>query len=424
MTATDHADQADQADQFVLPDGFDFTDPFLNEDAIPHEEFKALRENSPVHWVTQLAGAYDGMSEESGAGYYAVSKHADVLAISKNGKEWSTAENGAIVRFSEGMTREQVEMQRLILINQDPPDHTAHRAIISRGFTPRSINALEEVMTSRAQSVVREAVAGGSGNFVEDIAAELPLQAIAELIGVPQKDRHKLFDWSNQMLASDDPEIIGDPAVASTEILGYAMEMAADRKASPRDDLVTKLINADKDGRGLTDDEFGFFVILLAVAGNETTRNAITHGMNAFLDNPAQWELWKRERPATMVDEVVRWATPVSVFQRTALTDVDVSGVTIKKGERAALWYASANFDEDVFEDPFTFDILRDPNPHLGFGGHGAHYCIGANLARQEIRVIFEALADHAPDISKVAEPRRLRHSWINGIKDLQVAYS
>ena len=159
---------------------------------------------------------------------------------------------------------------------------------------------------------------------------------------------------------------MGEPEVASAEILGYAMMMAADRKAMPRDDLVTKLINADKDGRGLTDDEFGFFVILLAVAGNETTRNAITHGMDAFLDNPAQWELWKKERPATMVDEVVRWATPVSVFQRTALTDVDVNGVTIKKGERAALWYASANFDEDVFEDPFTFNIARDPNPHVG----------------------------------------------------------
>ena len=177
-------------------------------------------------------------------------------------------------------------------------------------------------------------MAKGSGNFVEDVAAELPLQAIAELIGVPQEDRHKLFEWSNQMLASDDPDIVGDPEAASAEILGYAMMMAADRKATPRDDLVTKLINADKDGRGLTDDEFGFFVILLAVAGNETTRNAITHGMDAFLDNPDQWELWKKERPATMVDEVVRWATPVSVFQRTALNDVEVNGVTIKKGER------------------------------------------------------------------------------------------
>ncbi len=264
----------------------------------------------------------------------------------------------------------------------------------------------------------------GSGNFVEEVAAELPLQAIADLIGVPQEDRRKLFDWSNQMLASDDPEIEGEPDIAAAEILGYSMMMSAERQANPRDDLVTKLINAHMGDRGLTDDEFGYFVILLTVAGNETTRNAISHGMNAFLDNPQQWELWKRERPATMVDEVVRWATPVSVFQRTALDDVVISDVEIKKGQRAALFYSSANFDEDVFEDPFRFDITRDPNPHVGFGGHGAHYCIGANLARQEIRLIFEALADHAPDITKLEEPRRLRHAWINGIKDLQVKYA
>ena len=226
------------------------------------------------------------------------------------------------------------------------------------------------------------------------------------------------------MLAADDPEIEGEPDVAAAEILGYSMMMAADRQANPRDDLITKLINAHKGERGLTDDEFGYFVILLTVAGNETTRNAISHGMDAFLDNPDQWELWKRERPATMVDEVVRWATPVSVFQRTALRDVEVNGVEIKKGQRAALFYCSANFDEDVFDDPFTFDITRDPNPHVGFGGHGAHYCVGANLARQEIRVIFEALADHAPDIARLERPRRLRHAWINGIKDLQVTYA
>ena len=212
--------------------------------------------------------------------------------------------------------------------------------------------------------------------------------------------------------------------MAAAEILGYAMMLAADRQANPRDDLITKLIQAHKGERGLSDDEFGYFVILLAVAGNETTRNAITHGMNAFFDNPEQWEIWKRDRPATMVDEVVRWATPVTVFQRTALNDVVVGGHEFKKGQRAALFYASANLDETVFEDPHTFDILRDPNPQLGFGGHGAHYCIGANLARQEIRVIFDALADHVPDISKLAEPLRLRHAWINGIKDLQTKYA
>ncbi len=407
----------------VIPEGFDFTDPFLNEDRIPHDEFLALRRTSPVHWVEQASGTYDGMSEESGSGYWAVTKHADVSAISKDSKRWSTWENGAIIRFGEGMERDQVELQRMILINQDPPEHTHTRGIISRGFTPRAINALEEVMTRRAESIAREAREKGSGNFVEDVAAELPLQAIAELIGVPQEDRHKLFDWSNQMLANEDPDYRGEPDVAAAEILGYSMLMAADRQANPRDDILTKLITADKDGHKLSDDEFGYFVILLTVAGNETTRNAITHGMNAFLDHPDQWELWKNERPAEMVDEVIRWATPVTVFQRTALEDVEVGEVTIRKGQRAALFYASANHDTDVFDEPFSFDITRSPNPHVAFGGHGAHYCVGANLARQEVRLVFNALADHCPDITKLAEPRRLRHAWVNGIKDLQVQY-
>ncbi len=408
----------------VIPEGFDFTDPETNEKSIPHEEFTALREGSPIHWIEQPQSSRDGMSVESGTGYWALSKHADVLAVSKDSKNFSTEENGAIIRFQEGMEREMVEMQRVILINQDAPQHTAHRRIISRGFTPRAIAALDEIMESRAHQIVKDAVAKGAGNFVEDIAAELPLQAIADFIGAPQEDRRKLFDWSNAMLSYDDPEIEEDPDVAAAEILGYSMALAADRKENPKDDIVTKLINADADGRGLTDDEFGYFVILLTVAGNETTRNAITHGMNAFFHNPDQWELWKNERPETMVDEVIRYATPVSSFQRTALADIEVGGTMIKKGQRVGLFYASANFDADVFEDPYRFDITRNPNPHLAFGGHGAHYCIGANLARQEVKFMFNALADHAPDINMISEPRRLRHAWINGIKDLQVNYS
>jgi cholest-4-en-3-one 26-monooxygenase len=408
----------------VVPAGFDFTDPGLNEKNIPHDEFLALRKKAPVFWIEQEQGSRDGMSEESGTGYWAISKHADVLAVSKNSKDFSTAENGAIIRFQEGMLREQVELQRVMLINQDPPEHTATRQIISRGFTPRAIGALDDIMKQRAEKIVRDALERGQGNFVEEVACELPLQAIADFIGVPQEDRRKLFDWSNQMLSYDDPDVEGDPDIAAAEILGYSMEMAADRKANPRDDIVTKLVHADKDGRGLNDDEFGYFVIILTVAGNETTRNAITHGMNAFLDHPDQWELWKNERPESMVDEVIRWATPVTSFQRTALNDVEVGGVPVTKGQRVGLFYASANFDESVFDDPYTFDITRDPNPHVAFGGHGAHYCIGANLARQEVRLMFHALADHVPDISKVADPRRLRSGWINGIKDLQVKYA
>jgi len=408
----------------VLPEGFDFTDPGINEASIPHDEFLALRMKAPVFWVEQEQRARDGMSEESGTGYWAVSKHADVAAVSKDSKNFSTYENGAIIRFQEGMTRDLVELQRVMLINQDAPEHTATRHIISRGFTPRAIAALDDIMKERAEGIVKEAVARGEGNFVEEVAAELPLQAIADFIGVPQEDRRKLFEWSNQMLSYDDPDVEGDPDVAAAEILGYSMALAADRKANPRDDIVTKLIHADKDGRGLTDDEFGYFVIILTVAGNETTRNAITHGMNAFLEHPDQWELWKRERPGTMVDEVIRWATPVSSFQRTALHDVEVGGVEVKKGQRVGLFYASANFDDDVFEDPYRFDITRDPNPHVAFGGHGAHYCIGANLARQEVKLMFDALADLAPDITKVGDPARLRSGWINGIKNLPVKYA
>jgi cholest-4-en-3-one 26-monooxygenase len=263
---------------------------------------------------------------------------------------------------------------------------------------------------------------------VEDVAAELPLQAIANLLGVPQEDRGRLFDWSNQMMSYDDPEVEGDQAVAFMEILAYSMALADERRKNPQDDIITKLVSAEIDasgeqGRGLTDDEFGFFMVLLAVAGNETTRNAITHGMKAFFDHPDQWELYRSQRPATAADEIIRWATPVTVFQRTAINDVEVGGVPVAKGERVALFYASANYDEDVFSDPFRFDITRDPNPHQAFGGHGAHYCIGANLARLEVQLIFDALADLAPGIHQLGEPRRLRHGWINGVKELQVAY-
>ncbi|GAB3859941.1 steroid C26-monooxygenase Cyp125 [Nocardioides maradonensis] len=408
----------------VLPPGFDFTDPDVNWEAVPHEHFRALRQSAPVSWIEQKPGSYDGFAPESGNGYWAVTRHADVAAVSRNSKVFSSEENGAIIRFPEGMTREMLELQRVMILNQDPPQHETMRRIVSRGFTPRGIEQMRTTMRERAVRIVQEAVASGSGNFVEDVAAELPLQAIADLIGVPQEDRKKLFHWSNSMLANEDPDFAGDNQDAAAEVLMYAMAMAAERKAAPRDDIVTRLLDADNDGRGLTDDEFGYFVILLAVAGNETTRNAITHGMDAFLDNPEQWEIWKRERPDTMVDEVVRWATPVTVFQRTAMDDVEVGGVPVAKGQRVAMFYASANFDESVFDDPFTFDIRREDNPHVGFGGHGAHYCLGANLARQEIWMIFNALADHAPDISRLAGPKRLRHGWINGIKELRVSYS
>ena len=403
-----------------FPAGFDFTDPDLIQQRVPVEEFAELRRTAPVWWNAQphnIAGFQDD-------GYWVVSRHADVKEVSRNSEVFSAEENTAIIRFTPDMTREKIEAQRLIMLNIDPPKHSKVRGIVSRGFTPKAINSLRDKLAERAERIVTEAKAQGSGDFVTQVASELPLQAIAELLGVPQDDRHKVFHWSNQMAAYDDPEYSTDPMTASTELLGYAWNMAEERRKCPADDIVTKLINAEIEGSALGSDEFGFFVLMLSVAGNETTRNSISHGMHAFLTYPEQWELYKAERPTTAVDEIVRWATPVMSFQRTAQCDTTLGGAEIKKGDRVGMFYASANFDTDVFDDPYTFDITRNPNPHVGFGGTGAHYCVGVNLARLQIGLIFDAIADHMPNIKKAGEPRRLRSGWLNGIKELQVTYA
>ena len=324
------------------------------------------------------------------------------------------------------MPRESIEMQRYILLNIDPPEHTKLRGIVSRGFAPRAIGNLRQVLTERAERIVATALESGTGNFVADVASELPLQAISELLGVPQEDRGKIFSWSNRMIGYDERtpgEDDDEGMIAAAEILGYSLAMAEERRACPMDDIVTKLISAEIDGNHLSDDEFGFFVLMLAVAGNETTRNAIAHGMLAFLDHPEQWELFKAGRPETAADEIVRWATPITVFQRTAVTDTTLGGQEIKAGQRVGLFYRSANFDEEVFDEPERFDVLRNPNPHLGYGGLGTHYCLGASLAKLEIELIFNAIADAMPDIAKAGDPVRLRSGWINGIKQLPVTY-
>jgi cholest-4-en-3-one 26-monooxygenase len=405
-----------------IPPGFDFTDPDLGWSRVPAEELAELRRAAPVWWVAQRRGSA-GFDDE---GYWAVTRHADIVDVSKRPEVYSSSENTALIRFAEGTPRESVELQRVILLNMDPPGHTQLRGIVSRGFTPRAIGNLRQALTERAERIAATALDSGTGDFVADVASELPLQAICELIGVPQEDRGKIFAWSNRMMGYDErrPGEEDDGMVAAAEILGYSMAMAEERRGCPRDDIVTKLISAEIGGRGLSDDEFGYFVLMLAVAGNETTRNAIAHGMLAFLSYPEQWERFKAARPDTAADEIVRWATPITVFQRTAVTDTVLGGQQIRAGQRLGLFYRSANFDEEVFDHPERFDIGRSPNPHLGYGGLGTHYCLGANLAKLEIELIFNAVADAMPRIALAGDAARLRSGWINGMKTLPVRYT
>ncbi|MGK5629369.1 cytochrome P450 [Streptomyces sp. URMC 123] len=405
----------------ALPEGFDFTDPDVHQRRVPLPELAELRRTAPVWWNAQRHNAA-GFDDD---GYWVVTRHADVRAVSTAPELFSSSTNTAIIRFNEAITRDRIDVQKLILLNMDPPEHTRLRQIVQRGFTPRAIRALETALRERATAIVAAAAARGSGDFVADVAVELPLQAIAELLGVDQRDRLRLFEWSNRMIAYDDPELAITQEVgaeAAAQLISYAMGMAAEREECPARDIVSQLVAASDEGN-LTADEFGFFVLVLTVAGNETTRNAITHGMHAFLTHPEQWELFKAARPSTTADEIVRWATPIMAFQRTATQDTELGGAVIHKGDRVGLFYASANNDPEFFDRPEVFDITRDPNPHLGFGGGGPHYCLGASLARMEIDLIFNAIADTMPDIRLEGEPRRLRSSWVNGVKEMRVSY-
>ena len=403
-----------------VPNGYDLTEPDILAAGVPFEDFAWLRQCAPVFWNAQTA---EGSSFDDG-GLWVLSRHADVKAVSCARTGWSSEANTAIVRY-DGATvgYQERAIQRHMMLNMDEPRHARVRAVVSRGvFTPRGVAKLEEMLRSRAERIVRNALERGTGDFVVDVACELPLQAIAELVGFPQEDRKRIFAWSNEMMAYDDPDIDVDPAHAAAEIIGYAHAMGEDRKATPRHDIVTRLVAAADDDV-LSSEEFAFFVLLLAVAGNETTRNAISHGMQAFFDDPDQWELYRAERPPTTADEIVRFGTPVQMFQRTATEDTVIDDQPIAAGQRVGLLYGSANFDEAVFVEPHRFDITRSPNPHVGFGGGGVHYCPGSHLAKLEIDLMFQAIADHLPDIAPTGPQRRLRSGWLNGIKEMPVAY-
>ena len=395
-------------------------------EGIPHEWFAWLRANEPVFHH----------DEPGGPGFWVITRHADVITCNRDAQAFSSdSDNGGVVGLEERELSdfEKAQGDAKIMLMMDPPEHTRHRKLVNRGFTPRMIGMLEPHIRELTDQILDQAIAKSAAegtDFVVDIAAELPLEVIAELIGVPREDRHKIFEWSNRMVGSEDPEyIVSEEEVteAQVEMFMYAQQLAEARRDDPRDDIVSRLLEAEIDGDHLSDMDFNLFFLLLAVAGNETTRNAIAHGMNAFLDHPEQWQLLV-EDPAGRIDaateEILRWASPVMYFRRNATKDVELGGKQIKAGDKLSLWYISANRDEDVFDDPYTFDITRDPNPHIAFGGGGPHFCLGAQLARLEIRVLFEELARRVPSPERIGEPALLRSNFIGGIKHLPVRLS
>jgi cholest-4-en-3-one 26-monooxygenase len=391
-----------------------------------HEWFRRLRNEAPVYW-------YDDGDD---AGFWNLVKHEDVVMVNRDSALFSSEREGTQI-FSRRRAlemgidpdeEEQYAGRGVIMLEMDPPKHTRYRLLVNKGFTPRMIGLLEQALRTRATHIIDQVVEQGKADFVVDIASELPLQAIAEIMGVPQEDRVRLFEWSNRMIGAGDPEFMSDQSgTAMAELFMYSNQLAEKRRADPRDDVVTKLLNAEIEGDKLSELEFDMFMLLLAVAGNETTRNATAHGMYALLQNPDQFAYLKEDPAGRMevaTEEILRWASPVLHFKRTATADTEIRGTQIKEGDAVVMWYISANRDEDVFDDPYTFDVTRSPNPQIAFGGGGNHFCLGANLARMELRLIFEEIATRLPDMRLAGEPDRLRSNFIGGIKHLDVEWT
>ena len=394
----------------------DLSDSRSYVDGVPHAFLAHLRRHDPVHW----------QDEPGGPGFWAVTRYEDCVTVNRDYERFSSAAQGTMP-FEMGA--DEIAQQSLMMLNMDPPLHTRYRRLVNKGFTPRMVRDLEESIHRATDAIIDEVIERGHADFVTEISAELPLQVIAELLGVPQEDRHRMFEWSNRMVGNEDPEYQEQQELALTsamELYAYASELFAKKRIDPHADLMSALTTVEIEGERLSDMELELFFLLLTVAGNETTRNLMSGAMHAFFQYPDQWQrlLADRSLLPSAVDEMLRFVTPVMNFRRTAMVDTELSGTKIAAGDKVVFFHASANRDEDVFTDPDTFDIGRDPNPHIAFGGGGPHFCLGTNLARMEIRVMYEHLLDRMPDIRQDGEVQRLQSQFINGVKHIPVAFT
>ena len=394
------------------------------EDDYREGAFATLRREAPISFWPPIQ--YEGV--ETGNGYWALTKLDDVHFASRHPDIFSSADG---INIGDQVPELAEYFGSMIVL--DDPRHQRLRSIVSRAFTPKVVARIEASVRERAHRLVASLIANhpdGEADLVSELAGPLPLQIICDMMGIPEEDHQRVFHWTNVILGFGDPDLSTDFEEfmqVSMDIGAYASALAEDRRINHHDDLTSSLVEAEVDGERLSSQEIASFFILLVVAGNETTRNAISHGVLALSRYPEERDKWWSNYDGlapTAVEEIVRWASPVVYMRRTLTRDIELSGVKMAAGDKAVLWYNSANRDESKFANPWTFDVTRDPNPHLGFGGGGAHFCLGANLARREIRVVFDELRREIPDIVAIEEPARLLSQFIHGIKRLPVAWT
>ncbi len=379
---------------------------------IPHRQFAWLRANAPVYWHEHPAGH----------GYWVLSKHADVLAVSRDHRTFS-AETGFVM--VDDLPPDVLEMTRNQLLGMDPPRHGPLRRSVITRFTTRMLAELEPKVRQIARDVMAQISAPQEVNFVESLAGDLPTAVICSMLEIPRDMWEQIRHWSDLQTSSSDPDLGGTPEdvnQASVEMGTYGFQLACERKGRDGDDLISMLINQEVEGHQLSEVEFAGLFVQLTVAGNETTRGLISSGMNALLERPQLYRQL-RDHPEQLplaIEEMLRWTCPLHYFRRTATLDTHIRGQAIKAGDRVVMLYSSANFDEEVFAEPMTFDIARTPNPHMAFG-HGIHLCLGANLARMEARIFFEEFFRHFARIETSAEPVFIRSNLIHGFKDMPV---
>ncbi|MGH3742712.1 MAG: cytochrome P450, partial [Micromonosporaceae bacterium] len=412
----------------------DVFDPRSYEHGIPYSTFAQLRATAPVSW--QEEPALLGWPE--GSGFWAVTRHDDVRHVSRTPEDFSAQLGCTQLRDPEP---EDLDFTRQMLLNMDPPQHNVLRKTVSKAFTPGKIRRFSDMIARRARLLVDEVIERGECDFAGDVADELPLLTLSEIMGVPEQDRHLMFRWANRIIGYQDDEFAsgsgasgGDPTskpvnprsrAALTDMFEYAHDLAQFRRREPADDLISTLVHAEVDGRPLSNDEFEMFFFLLAVAGNDTTRSTIPAGVLTFMRHPEQQQLLASQ-PDLMpsaVEEVLRYCPPVIHFRRTATRDLELRGQQIKHGDKVAVFYPSANRDPEVFAEPDRFDITRTPNDHVSFG-YGPHVCLGAGFARLQLTHIFGEVLTRMPDIELAGDVEHMRSNFISGIKRMPVRFT